>query len=104
MRGVNDRAIRCTMVTAAMKIGQSYHARALATVFGISGGQMRKVLDLAASAGKIEGRTSNGVRLFSLPVGAAPAAAAKPLTISREMRAAQERCKELYVYPSRHQP
>lgn len=99
---MNDRVITSAMVAAVMKFGQSSHARGIAATFDISPGAMRKILDVAVADGAIESRTSNGVRLFSLPISVTPAKAAKQLTVSREMRAAQERCKELRVHPSKY--
>lgn len=99
---MNDRAITSAMIAAVMKTNQSYNGSGLAKMFGISAGTMRLLLDVTVATGAVECRITNGVRLYSLPVNGTPALSMKPLTISREMRAAQERCDELYVYPSKY--
>jgi hypothetical protein len=93
---MNDRVITSAMVTSVMKVGQSYHARGIAATFGIPSAAMRRILNAAVAEGVLETRTYNGIHLYSRQGDAAPPPMMAPLTISREMRAAQERCKELY--------
>jgi DNA-binding transcriptional regulator PaaX len=98
---MNDRVITGLMIAAVMKAGQSYHSASLAKTFGISGAAMRHALATAVAAGQVDHRTHNGVHLYSLLADKAVVPSMKPLTISHEMRAAQERCRELRVHPSR---
>lgn len=99
---MTERIITSAMIRAAMKPKQSYHARGLGETFGVTSTTMRHLLRAAVGDGMIEGREHNGVRLYSLPAESAPSPAVKPLTISREMRAAMERCAELRIHPSKH--
>lgn len=98
---MTDRIITGAMIKAVMKPGQSYHARSLAETFGIATAAMRHILSAAVGDGVIESRTNNGVRYYGLSGEVAPPSAAKPMTISREMRAAMERCSELRMHASR---
>lgn len=98
---MNDRIITGLMIAGVMKTGQSYHSASLAKTFGISGAAMRHALATAVAAGQVDHRTHNGVHLYSLLSDRTAVPSMKPMMISREMRAAQERCRELRVHPSR---
>lgn len=100
---MNDRLITSAMLFGYMKPGQAYHVRHVAEAFGIASAAMRHALNMAVLDGVLDHRTHNGVHLYSRPADKAPVPMMKPMTISREMRAAVERCKELYVHPSKHQ-
>jgi Leu/Phe-tRNA-protein transferase len=98
---VSDLAYGASDIVALMKPGQGYEARRLSEKLGVSTADLRIALAFAVQRGVIE---QTGVRKtirYWLPKPRAVAPAMKPLTISREMRAAQERCQELRVHPSR---
>jgi hypothetical protein len=99
---MSERIITGAMIKAIMKPGKSYSARSLAETFGIATPTMRHILSAAVGECVIESRLGNGVRYYELPAEVAPPPATTPLTISREMRAAQERCGELRVHQSKY--
>ncbi len=98
---MTDRTITIDMLLAFIKPAKSYQMRMIAAGFGVTSEALRPVLEAAIAEGVVDTLTSNGVHLYRLPERPASASAMKPLKISREMRAAQERCGELRVHPSR---
>jgi predicted ArsR family transcriptional regulator len=88
-------------ILAFLKPSKSHQARHIAAVFGCNTTPMRQVLVEMEQEGLIESQEYNGTKLYSCLKQSAADRQMKPLTISREMKAAQERCKELRVYPSR---
>lgn len=94
--------INTAAILAVMKPGQSYEARQIAGKLGISTLEMRRIMAFAVQRGLIE---SIGVKRdlkYRLAQARKVAPPIKPMTISREMRAAQERCSELRIHPSRY--
>lgn len=98
---MTERILASTEVIAYMKPGMAYHARRLADAFGVAASHMRTLLREAVNAGQIDCETRDGVNLYVLPRGRAPMPAMRKYRVSPEMRRAQERCKELYVHPSK---
>lgn len=89
-------------IVALMKPGQGYEARQLSGKLGVSTADIRRALAFAVQRGIIEQTGARRSIRYWLPKPRAVAPAMKPLTVSREMRATQDRCAELRVYPSRH--
>lgn len=89
-------------ITALMKPGQGYEARQLSNRLGVSTADIRRALAFAVQRGIIEQTGARRSIRYWLPKPRYVAPPLKPLTISREMRAAQARCAELREHPSRH--
>lgn len=97
-----SKHITTEAVLAFLKPGKSYQARHVATAFGCRTTPVREKLIEMELAGLIESKECNSTRLYSCLNQSAVDPGMKPLTISREMREAQERCKELRVHPSKY--
>jgi DNA-binding GntR family transcriptional regulator len=89
-------------ILAFLRPGKSHQARHIAAAFGCNTMPMRQILVEMEQEGLIESQEYNGTKLYSCLKQSAADLQMKPLTISREMKAAQERCKEHLVHPSKY--
>jgi predicted transcriptional regulator len=87
-------------ILAYMRPDASYGARQIAKHLGVSAADVRRILSPAIHRGVVESRGVKRLVKYALVKERVALVPLKPLTISREMRIAMERCKELRIYPS----
>lgn len=83
-----------------MKPNVSYDASQIAMHLGVSAQHARHILGALMERGEVETRGTKRSIKYQLTPERPELPPMKPLTISREMRIAMDRCEELRVHPS----